>query len=324
MLLLSSFLFMLVMIFGILAFTMRPTEEQRSVNSRLAAIRAQRKSGMGGGGDEQDLLLKEPAPGNFGWLEDMLQQFPITEKVQLLILQAHSSTTFGTLLATSFGLAIAGCFFTFLFFQFLPLACAAAVMMAFVPFAVLTFKKKRRIDAFNKNLPDAIDMMARSLRAGHSMVAAISIVAEHAPEPVGSEFGEVFRKQNFGLPLREALTQLLERVPSQDLRVVVTGILVQKDTGGNLAEILDRTVKVIRERLRIQGEIRTHTAQGRMTGWILCALPVVMLVLINFINPGYSTVLFKEGFGRTLLYTGIVLLCIGGFIIRQIVNGIEV
>jgi tight adherence protein B len=322
MLLVTAFLFMLVMIFGIFAFTMRPTAEQRSVNKRLASLRAQ--SGQGGAGDEQDLLLKEPAPGNFGWLEDMLQQFPVTEKVQLLILQAHSGTTFGTLLATSFGLAIAGCFFTFLFSRILLLAVAAAMLMAFVPFAVLTFKKKRRIDAFNRILPDAIDMMARSLRAGHSMVAAISIVAEHAAEPVGSEFAEVFRKQNFGLPLRDALTQLLERIPSQDLRVVVTGILVQKDTGGNLAEILDRTVRVIRERLRIQGEIRTHTAQGRMTGWILCALPIVMLVLINLINPGYPDVLFKEGTGRTLLYIGIVLLLIGGFIIRQIVNGIEV
>lgn len=322
MLLVSAFLFMLVTIFGILAFTMRATPEQRSVNQRLASIREQRK--QGGIAAEQDFLLKESAGGNFAWLEEMLQQFPVTEKVQLLILQAHSATTFGTLIATSFGLAIAGCFFTFLFIQMLPLALLAAVLMAFAPFAALSFKKKRRLDAFNRILPDAIDMMARSLRAGHSMVAAISIVAEHAPEPVGSEFGEVFRKQNFGLPLRDALTQLLERIPSQDLRVVVTGILVQKDTGGNLAEILDRTVKVIRERLRIQGEIRTHTAQGRMTGWILCALPIVMLGLINMVNPGYSNVLFKEGFGRTLLYVGAALLCVGGLIIRQIVNGIEV
>ncbi len=322
MFLLSSFLFMLVMIFGIFAFTMRPTAEQKSVTKRLTSIRAQ--TGQTGAGPDQDLLLKESAPGNFGWLEDMLQQFPVTDKVQQLILQAHSTTTFGTLLATSFGLAIAGCFFTFLFVPVLLVAFGVAVLLAFAPFAVLKFQKTRRLDAFNKILPDAIDMMARSLRAGHSMVAAINIVAEHAAEPVGSEFGEVFRKQNFGLPLRDALGQLLERIPSQDLRVVVTGILVQKDTGGNLAEILDRTVKVIRERLRIQGEIRTHTAQGRMTGWILCALPVVMLVLINLINPGYSTVLFAPGFGRTLLYTGIVLLCIGGFIIRQIVNGIEV
>ena len=322
MLLLTAFLFMLVMIFGIFAVTMRPTADQRSVNKRIASLRPQ--TGQAGAGNDQDLLLKESAPGNFGWLEDMLQQFSVTEKVQLLILQAHSSTTFGSLLATSFGLAIVSCFFTFLFTRILLLACVAAFLMAFLPFLVLTLKKRRRIDAFNKILPDAIDMMARSLRAGHSMVAAISIVAEHAAEPVGSEFGEVFRKQNFGLPLRDALTQLLERIPSQDLRVVVTGILVQKDTGGNLAEILDRTVRVIRERLRIQGEIRTHTAQGRMTGWILCALPIIMLVLINLINPGYSTVLFQAGTGRTLLYIGGTLLLIGGFIIRQIVNGIEV
>ena len=322
MLLLSAFLFMLVTIFSIFAFTMRPNAEQKSVTKRLSSIRAQ--TGQGGTGESQDLLLKENAPGSFGWLEDMLQHLPVTEKVQLLILQANSSTTFGSLLATSFFLAIAGCFFTFLFIHYLLVAFGVAALMAFAPFGILTFKRTRRLDAFNTILPDAIDMMARSLRAGHSMVAAINIVAEHASEPVGSEFGEVFRKQNFGLPLREALAQLLERIPSQDLRVVVTGILVQKDTGGNLAEILDRTVKVIRERLRIQGEIRTHTAQGRLTGWILCALPVVMLVLINLINPGYSTVLFHEGFGRTLLYIGIVLLSIGGFIIRQIVNGIEV
>lgn len=322
MLLLSAFLFMLLVIFGILAFTLRPTAEQRFVTGRLASIQAH--TAQGGIGTQQDLLLKEPAPGNFGWLEDMLQQFPVTDKVHLLILQAHSTTTFGTLLATSFGLAVTGCFFTFLFLHFMPLAIGAAFVLAFVPFAVLNFKKKRRVDAFNKVLPDAIDMMARSLRAGHSMVAAIGIVAEHAAEPVGSEFGEVFRKQNFGLPLHNALTQLLDRVPSQDLRVVVTGILVQKDTGGNLAEILDRTVKVIRERLRIYGEIRTHTAQGRLTGWILCALPIVMLVLINIINPGYSKVLFQEGFGRTLLYVGAALLSVGAFIIRQIVNGIEV
>ena len=101
-------------------------------------------------------------------------------------------------------------------------------------------------------------------------MAAISIVAEQAVEPAKTEFGEVFKKQNYGLPLRDALMQLLDRVPSQDLRVLVTGMLVQKDTGGNLAEILDRILFVIRERLRIQGEIRTHTAQGRMTGWILC------------------------------------------------------
>jgi tight adherence protein B len=320
--LILAFMFMMMMVFGIVLLTMRATPEQKAVNSRLASIRA--TTGKGAAGTVEDGLLKAEVTGNFDWIEEMLVQFSITQKMQSLILQANSNTTFGTMIVVSLGLGLMGCFITYIFLPVLAVAAGAGVALSLVPFGVLLFKRQRRIDAFNRILPDAIDMMARSLRAGHSMVAAIDIVAEHAAEPVGSEFGEVFRKQNFGLPLRDALTQLLDRVPSQDLRVVVTGILVQKDTGGNLAEILDRTVKVIRERLRIQGEIRTHTAQGRLTGWILCGLPVIMLVLINMINPGYSNVLFEPGFGRTLLYVGVVLLIAGGLIIRQIVNGIEV
>jgi tight adherence protein B len=196
--------------------------------------------------------------------------------------------------------------------------------MAYVPMGVINFKRSRRIAAFAKALPDAIDMMGRALRAGHSMVASINIVAEQALEPVAYEFGEVFKQQNFGLPLRDALTQMLDHVPSQDLRVLVTGILVQKDTGGNLAEILDRTGHVIRERMRIQGEIRTHTAQGRMTGYILCSLPIVMMIIINLVNPGYSNVLLQTPLGHKILYVGIGLLSLGGLIIRQIINGIEV
>ena len=313
---------MLFLILGVFAVVMRPTAEQKIVMKRMASMRASTLDGVGTG--KGDGLLKEETIGNFNWLEEMMEQFSITEKLQLLILQADSKTTVGSLIVTSFGVGLAACFIAYLFIQFLPIAFAAAVAAAYAPFLLLSFRRSRRVAAFNKALPDAIDMIARSLRAGHSMIAAIGIVAEHGVEPVGSEFGEVFRKQNFGLPIRDALGQLLNRVPSQDLRVVVTGILVQKDTGGNLAEILDRTVKVIRERLRIQGEIRTHTAQGRMTGWILCALPIVMLVLINMINPGYSKVLFHDPFGRELLYLGVALLAIGGFVIYHIVNGIEI
>ena len=135
-------------------------------------------------------------------------------------------------------------------------------------------------------------MLARALRAGHSVVGAIDMLAENAQEPAASEFGEIFKQMNLGLPMRDALLQLLERVPSSDLRVLVTAIMVQKDTGGNLVEILDRTVLVIRERLRIQGEIQVQTAQGRITGWILSALPIVMMVVLNLVNPGYSSILF--------------------------------
>jgi tight adherence protein B len=167
-------------------------------------------------------------------------------------------------------------------------------------------------------------MLARALRAGHSVVGSLEMLAENAQEPAAFEFGEVFKRLNLGLPMRNALLQLLDRVPSADLRVLVTAIMVQKDTGGNLVEILERTVFVIRERLRIQGEIRVETAQGRLTGWILTALPVVMMLLLNLVNPGYSSILFHDELGRKLIYMSLGMLAVGGFVIRKIVNGIEV
>jgi tight adherence protein B len=225
---------------------------------------------------------------------------------------------------SSAGLAIMGFIATCLCVSILAIQVLAACILGYIPFGLISFKRARRIAAFNAALPDAIDMMGRAMRAGHSMVASINTVSEQSAEPVKSEFCEVFKQQTFGLPLRDALNQMLDRVPSQDLKVLVTGILVQKETGGNLAEILDRTASVIRERLRIQGEIRTHTAQGRMTGWILCSLPVVMLIMINFVNPGYSNVLLNTQIGHALIATGVVLLITGAMIIRHIINGIEV
>jgi tight adherence protein B len=232
--------------------------------------------------------------------------------------------TVSTLLLSSVGLAIMGFIAAYLCVSILAVQILTACALGYIPFGLISIKRGRRIAAFNAALPDAIDMMGRAMRAGHSMVASINTVSEQSAEPVKSEFREAFKQQNFGLPLRDALNQMLDRVPSQDLKVLVTGILVQKETGGNLAEILDRTAGVIRERLRIQGEIRTHTAQGRMTGWILCSLPVVMLFMINFINPGYSDVLMNTQLGHELIAVGIGLLIAGAMTIRYIINGIEV
>jgi tight adherence protein B len=200
----------------------------------------------------------------------------------------------------------------------------AGAALALLPFGFLSFKRARNISRFNAVLAECIDMLARALRAGHSIPSAIEMLAENGQEPAASEFGEVFKQMNLGLPMRDALLQLMERVPSSDLRVLVTAILVQKDTGGNLAEILDRTVFVIRERLRIQGEIQVQTAQGRMTGWILSGLPIIMMVLLNLVNPGYSSILFHDPLGRKLIYYSLGMLAVGSYIIRRIVNGIEV
>ena len=162
--------------------------------------------------------------------------------------------------------------------------------------------------------------MARALRAGHSISSAIEIVAEQSAEPLACEFATVFHQQKFGIQFRDAILQLGDRVPSRDLHFLITAILVQKETGGDLTEILDRTTRVIRERIRIQGEIQTYTAQGRLTGWILGGLPIIMLGLINIVTPGYSHILFHDPLGQKMLYAGGILIVVGGLIIRKIVD----
>ena len=323
MVLFIAFATILSMTFGIMALLMSSSRNQRTIAKRVLAILA---TGTQVGTDEEKVqqLLKLDPVNRFAWLNALIQKYHVSRMLKTKITQANVKTTPAILLVTSFGLALVGFVTVSLFADIIALELVAAAALGYLPMGLLSFKRSRRVNAFNAALPDAIDMMGRALRAGHAMTASINIVAEQSAEPVRSEFGEVFKQQNFGLPIRDAMTQMLDRVPSQDLRVLVTGMLVQKETGGNLAEILDRTANTIRERLKIQGEIKTHTAQGRMTGWILCALPIVMLVVINMINPGYSNVLTTTPIGKMLSYIGIGLLVTGGLIIRQIINGIEV
>ena len=317
------FLVMCLLIFGIAAVFMRPSGDEKAFGKRIAAVKSPAGTLMPENGDMRR-YLKPLERGNFGWVEDMVEDTSFHHNMQLLVFQANRTTPVGSLIMTCVGIGLGTLVILYAITSSLPVAGGAACVGAIAPIVVLRIQRNTRVNKFNKALPDCIDLMARSLRAGHAMMAALNIVAAEAVEPAKTEFGEVCKKQNYGLPLRDALMQLLDRVPSQDLRVLVTGILVQKDTGGNLAEILDRILFVVRERIRLQGEIRTHTAQGRLTGWILCALPIIMLGLINMINPGYTNVLFHEPMGHKLLYTGVVLLCVGGLMIRKIINGIEV
>ena len=203
-------------------------------------------------------------------------------------------------------------------------AALAGLAAGYLPLLLLKLRRQRRITAMDKVLPDVVDMISRALRAGHSMPAAIGILAEGAPEPARSAFAEVFQKQKFGFPLRDALMELVARFPSQDLRVLVTAILVQRDTGGNLVQILERTASVIRDRLKLKGDVRVHTAQGRLTGWILCILPIGMLLMLSFADPGYAKALTEDPLGRKFLYGGGVLLLLGGYLINRIVKKIEV
>ncbi len=309
--------------FGVTMFVVRPTAEQKAMQRRLAGMKEDKAAAIAGGDDLRQ-YLKTLQRGSFGWLEDFVEGSKIQRFIQKLIIQADQATSVGTVLMICAGSAVVTAALVYFFSAKLLLAALAMPAGGYVPIALLNYRKTRRVEAFNIALPDCIDMMARALRAGNSLNAAISIVADQAFGPAKIEFSEVSKKQNYGLPIREALMQLLDRVPSQDLRVLITGILVQKDTGGNLVEILERILNVIRERVRLKGDIQTHTAQGRLTGWILCGLPVILLVLLNLIDPGYSSMLFNTPFGQKMLYVGAALLSIGAYIINKIVKGIEI
>jgi len=323
-LLIIVFFTMTLVSFGIIMIVMRPSQDEKSMSKRLTTLSD--TSAVITPDGQVDTLLKRSDDSSFSWLENMFDTLSgsLSQKLRTLIMQADSQKSPGTIMIYCAASAVGAGFLAFVFIPLPYTSFPVALGASFIPILWLKFMRARRMKAFDNGLAEGIDTMARSLRAGHSVVAAIGVVAEQGPEHVCTEFAEVFKKQNFGLPMRECLMQMLDRVPSQDLRVLVTGIMVQKDTGGNLAEILDRIVYVIRERVRIKGEIKTHTAQGRLTGWILCMLPIVMLVLINLINPGYSDVLFHDPIGQKMLMAGGVLLTMGGLTIRHIINKIEV
>lgn len=263
------------------------------------------------GADDQGLLDKFTA-----WLG----RFRFYAKLERLLVHAGSTTSVSNLVLGSTGFSLAGALVTLLATGKGTLACCGFFAGAIAPYVWLCRKRARRLKRFDDAVPEAIDLMARSLRAGHSMMAAIEIIAEQSAKPLAQEFERIFQQQRLGVRLREALLEATERTPSADFHFLVIAILVQRESGGDLTEILDRTTHVIRERVRIRGEVRVYTAQGRMSGWILSLLPVILLILINLVDPGYSKVLFHDATGQKMLAAGIVLICLGGFIISRIVD----
>jgi tight adherence protein B len=190
----------------------------------------------------------------------------------------------------------------------------------FVPWAALLIARSRRLRAFEKSFPEAIDLLGRAVRAGHAFTTGLEIIAQELPEPLAGEFRITYEEQNFGLPLKDVLLNLTERIPLVDVRFFVTALLVQKETGGNLAEILDKLAHVVRERFRILGEVRIKTAQGRLTAGILVALPPALVLFLRTINPDYMRPLFEDPWGPWMLATAALMQLIGGMILWKIVN----
>ncbi len=307
---------LLLLTFGVMLLFMRPTKSEKAVQARLRMI-----EGLSSPlGEEGATILKQEALSDVPWLNDILRQIPFCTRLQRFLLQANSDWTVGKLLSGSLIIAIAvGCLATL----WAPAAGVAAILgiaAGLIPYVILYLKREARFRRFEELLPDSIDLMSRALRAGHTITSAIEMVSQEVPDPVASEFRRAFEEQNFGLPLREAMLNLAERVPLPDVQFLVTAILVQKETGGNLAEVLDKTTAVIRERFRLKGQLRIYTAQGRLTGWILAAIPFLMFAALNILDPEYERILLTDPAGRKLIYAGLGLMAMGAWVIRKVID----
>jgi tight adherence protein B len=200
------------------------------------------------------------------------------------------------------------------------LIVGAGIVAAALPFAHVWWKRKKRFDAFLEHLPDALDLMSRALSAGHAFSESLHMVSAEMPEPIATEFRKTYEEQNLGLSLKLALENLAQRIPLLDLRMCITAVLIQRETGGNLAEILEKVAYTIRERFRILGDLKTLTTSSRMSAWLLCGLPMFVSVVITIMNPEYMSVLWKDQRGHYLIATALFLQITGMLIVRKILR----
>jgi tight adherence protein B len=290
---------------------------QEVVRQRMESVQnAERRTDSG-----LDLqLIRDEALSGVPLLNRLMMRLSWSGRLQSMIIQSGLKTRPGKILLISGVAGVA----TYLVVGWVlgesSMAAIAALVALAAPFAVVAIKRQRRLTQFERAFPEALDLLGRAVRAGHAFTTGIEMVASESAEPVAGEFRATFEEQNFGLPLRDALLNMAQRVPLVDVRFFATALLVQKETGGNLAEILDELARVMRERFRIHREVQVKTAQGRLTATILIALPIVMLIVMKAVNPGYVDVLFTDPVGPKILAGAVLLQIIGSVILWKIVH----
>jgi tight adherence protein B len=252
--------------------------------------------------------------------ERALAGVPRFRDATLLIQQAGLKWTALTYLVLSVGFAIALGIAALVLTNTTTVALIGAVLGALMPDFYLRRLKKRRIRKFEEQFPESIDLLGRAIRAGHPLSSGMKMVADEAPEPNASEFRTVFEEQRFGLPFEDALIAMADRIDLVDVRIFVTAVLIQREVGGNLAEILDKIAQTVRARFTILRQLRVYTAQGRLSGYVLAALPIVMAIAIYFLDREYIMLLYTETMGRYLVIAAVVMQIIGYLWIRKIVD----
>jgi len=268
---------------------------------------------------KQKSVLAQPLDSSPGLMETLVQKVS-NINVNLLFEQADVSLTLGRLLLISGVLAGAGTALGVILHVHPAGIPVGALTMASLPLLWLLFRRRRRLKAFAVQLPDALDMLGRALRSGQSLASGFSLVAVETAAPLGKEFGRVFEEQNLGIPLEDSLVAMSERIPNLDLKFFATAVILQRQTGGDLAEILDKIGDLIRERFKIWGQIQALTGEGRLSGLVLMALPVVLFLVVQHLNPEYVKPLFTDPAGKKMLAVAVFFQIIGALVIRKIVD----
>ena len=283
--LIATIIFLAVFVAVILAlyvFTTVSSAEVKKTLNRLDSI-----SHVPGAAPEAETLdvRRQELLSSLPWLNRWLQKVEITPRLRLILYQAELNWTVGRLTLMSVAAAVFCGYLAHARTGAALFGLVVAIVAGGIPFLFVFQKRSYRFGKFEQYLPEALDLMVSAIRAGHSFGSAMGLVSRECPEPIRREFRQCFDEQNFGLDIRTALSNLAVRVPTHDVRIIVTAVLIQKESGGNLTEILDKVAHLIRERFRLQRQIRVHTAQGRMTGWILSILPVALGGALYLINP---------------------------------------
>lgn len=311
------FLACLFITYALFLLTSRNSDARRAkLNERLAeAIRSSAHSS-----DTEVQLAREELLSEIPWLNRTLVKLEITSRVKRMIDQADMQITVMRLVLFSLTAGVLAFLAASMVSTSYLLMGVFAVIAAVVPFAYIAKKRKQRINKFLSLLPDALDLMSRGLSAGHAFTESLQMVATEMPEPIATEFRKTYEEQNLGLSLKLALENFVQRMPLLDLRMCVTAVLIQRETGGNLSELLEKVAHTIRERFRIMEDLKTLTLSSRWSAWLLCALPILLAIYISVMNPGYMDVLWRDPRGHKLLAAAAIMQVLGMLMVQKIMK----
>ena len=289
---------------------------KRKLRTRLESVQ---QVSLRSSDQETDILRREML-SDVPALNRILISMPYIARLQMFLAQAAVKMQVASFLLIVIGVAFFAFLTAFIAYLRVELAFAIGVLAGAVPFIVVQYKRHRRFSRFEEQFPEAMELLARAVRAGHAFTTAFSLIGEEMSEPVAEEFRITYRQQQLGLPLRDALANMAVRVPLPDVRIFVSAIQIQRDSGGNLGEILDNLSTVVRERFKILREVQVLTAEGRMSMYVLISLPFGVAFGLYLVNPTYMRPLFVESIGQTALLIAAVNQLIGYVIIRKLVR----